>query len=109
MYNFAMNFTLAQALRVDESNCIACVGSGGKTTALFQLARQWKPPVIVTATSHLGAWQIPLPYRHIVATSQSDLVNLNKDLDGVMLITGEAKNHKFQPVNHEIIESLREL
>ncbi|MBV6402824.1 MAG: hypothetical protein CNIPEHKO_03139 [Anaerolineales bacterium] len=109
MYNFAMNFTLAQALRVDESNCIAFVGSGGKTTALFQLARQLKPPVIVTATSHLGAWQVPLADRHIVAISQSDLANLKKDLNGVMLITGEAKDDKFQPVNYEVIESLREL
>ncbi len=109
MYNFAMNFTLAQALRVDESNCIAFVGSGGKTTALFQLARQWKPPVVVTATSHLGAWQVPLADRHIVVISQSDLANLKKDLNEVVLITGEAKDDKFQPVNHEIIESLREL
>jgi len=108
MYNFAMNFTLAQALRVEESQNIAFVGSGGKTTAMFQLARQLKPPVIVTATSHLGAWQVPLADGHIVANSQSDLANLEKDLNGVVLITGESKEDKFQPVSHEVITSLRE-
>jgi hypothetical protein len=62
---------LAQALRLLPSpdlhpghpptsaylgNGIAFVGAGGKTTALFQLAREL-PPVIVNATTHLGVWQ----------------------------------------------------
>ncbi|GJQ51428.1 MAG: hypothetical protein HKUEN02_02750 [Anaerolineaceae bacterium] len=102
-----MILTLAQALRANQTDCIAFIGSGGKTTALFQLARQWKPPVIVTATSHLGAWQIPLADMHIVANSQSDLPNLEKDLNGIVLITSGAKDDKFQPVNHEVITSLR--
>ncbi|HMR98957.1 MAG TPA: selenium cofactor biosynthesis protein YqeC [Anaerolineales bacterium] len=102
-----MSLTLARALRADESSCIAFVGSGGKTTAIFQLARQLKPPVIVTATSHLGAWQVSFADRHIVARSQSDLANLETDLQGVLLVTGEAKEDKFQPVQHEGIASLR--
>ena len=103
-----MSLTLARALRVEEPNCIAFVGSGGKTTALFQLARQLKPPVIVAATSHLGVWQVPFADKHIVAKSQNDLANLEKDLNGVVLITGEAKDEKFQPAHHEVIASLRE-
>ncbi|MFN8424670.1 MAG: selenium cofactor biosynthesis protein YqeC [Anaerolineales bacterium] len=103
-----MNLTLARALRVDESNCIAFVGSGGKTTAMFQLARQLTPPVIVTATSHLGAWQVSLADRLIVAKPQSDLANLEIDLHRVLLVTGEAKEDKYQPVQYEVIESLRE-
>ncbi len=102
-----MNLTLAQALRVEESQNIAFVGSGGKTTAMFQLARQLKPPVIVTVTSHLGAWQVPFADRHIVAKSQSDLANLETGLPGVLLVTGEAKEDKFQPVQHEVLASLR--
>ncbi len=102
-----MSLTLAQALRVEESNCIAFVGSGGKTTALFQLARQLKPPVIVTATSHLGVWQVPFADKHIVAKSQNNLATLEKDLNGVVLVTGDTKDDKFQPVHHEVIASLR--
>ena len=45
----------------------AFVGSVGKTTAIFQLARQFEGPVIITATTHLGVWQIPLSDRHIIA------------------------------------------
>jgi len=104
-----MNLTLAQALRAEESKCIAFVGSGGKTTAVFQLARQLKPPVIVTATSHLGMWQVPFADTHIVAKSHGDLANLEKDLKGVVLVTGDTKDDKFQPVHHEVIASLREI
>ncbi len=69
-----MNFSLAEALRVHSSPCIAFIGSGGKTTAMFQLAGtlsrradgqsrveakdEKSSPVIVTATSHLGARQL---------------------------------------------------
>src|SRR6266508_4270280 len=64
-----MNLSIAQALRVDSSPCIAFVGAGGKTTALFQLAKQLPLPVIVTATSHLGAWQFRLANQHIITDS----------------------------------------
>lgn len=104
-----MNCTLAQALRVDESKRIAFVGSGGKTAAMFQLARQWTPPVIVTATSRLGAWQVPLADKHLTVKSQNDLASLEKDVTGVTLITGDIKDDKTEPVSQDVIERLHEL
>lgn len=109
MYNLAMNLTLARALRVDESKCIAFVGSGGKTTAVFQLARQLTPPVIVTATSHLGAWQVSFADKHLIVKSQSDLDALGKDVMGVTLITGDIRDDKTESVSQELIKRLHEL
>lgn len=108
MYNFGMYLSLARALRVDESSCIAFVGSGGKTTAMFQLARQLTPPVIVTATSRLGVWQVSFADRHIVAQSPSDLINLENSHGGVTLITGAVKDDKTTPVNDETLAALHE-
>ena len=71
-----MALTLAKALRLSSFPSIAFVGAGGKTTAMFQLARELPEPVIVTSTTHIGAWQIPLADRHIVATSPNDLENI---------------------------------
>ncbi len=73
-----MGLTLAQALRLgrhrqDAAFATAFVGAGGKTTAMFQLARELEPPVVVTTTTHLGAWQVPLADHHIVAADTSDL------------------------------------
>ncbi|MGE5251235.1 MAG: selenium cofactor biosynthesis protein YqeC [Bacteroidota bacterium] len=80
---------------------IAFVGAGGKTTAIFQLARslieQGEPAVIITATSHLGTWQIPLAGRHIVATRPADLDPLPER--GITLITGPLEADRTRPLS----------
>lgn len=92
---------LAHALRLNTPNT-ACIvsfsGSGGKTTALFQLARQLvtRKPVIVTATSHLGVWQIPMADHHITVKDEAEF---QVPKDGVVLVTGEVENERTKPVN----------
>lgn len=92
---------LAHALRLDVPNA-ACIvsfsGSGGKTTALFQLARQLvtRKPVIVAATSHLGVWQIPMADHHITVKDEAEF-QLPKD--GVVLVTGEVENERTKSVS----------
>jgi len=95
-----------QALRVEFSSRIAFVGAGGKTTALFQLARalikqKTITTVIVTATSHLGAWQIPLADVHIVAESITSLEENKHRLQGVVLVTGEFDRDRTKPLNNQ--------
>jgi len=82
---------LAKALRVlpasgNDFRVIAFVGAGGKTTTMFQLARELPAPVIVTGTTHLGAWQIPLADEHLIANSSADFEKLSPH--GVTLVTG---------------------
>jgi molybdenum cofactor cytidylyltransferase len=90
---------------------IAFVGAGGKTTAMFQLARELlstvhRPPsVIVTATSHLGVWQIPLADRHIVAESPREIGEI---AEGITLVTGAIHGERTQPVNDNVLIQLKE-
>jgi len=101
-----MGLTLAKALRFTSSSCLAITGSGGKTTAMFQLARELSPPVILTSTTHLGAWQIPLADHHYVATSSYELSNLK--FEGVTLITGPIiENNRTESINQELLYWLR--
>lgn len=100
--------SLANALRVDSSACIAFVGAGGKTTAMFQLARQLIPPVIVTATSHLGAWQLALADHHIIAEAPASIEDLEHGLSGVILVTGEMDGDRTKPVNDVLLSWLRQ-
>ena len=93
---------LSQSLRIkSDSPTIAFVGAGGKTTALFQLAREFKQRVIVTATTHLGAWQTPLADHHIIAKSVDDLIK--HDFQGVTLITGSIENDRTEPIDKLIL------
>jgi len=108
-----MNLSLAQALRVNSSSCIAFIGAGGKTTAMFQLARtlsknEGASPVIVTATSHLGAWQLGLADQHIMADTPDPIEKLEHGLKGVILITGEMDGDRTKPINNNLMNWLRQ-
>ena len=82
--------TLSQALRLSPAPCLALVGGGGKTTALFQIARQLRPPVLVTSTTHLAKDQLNLADRHIIVQNPEDLELIEAYLDSeeVVLVTG---------------------
>ena len=100
---------IAHALRLDSprasNQTISLVGAGGKSTVLFQLARQLQSS-IVTATAHLGIWQIPLADHHIIANDLTDLQNLPRQ--GVILVTGEIENERTKPVSDITLNWLRE-
>jgi molybdenum cofactor cytidylyltransferase len=105
-----MNLLHALRLKLTTSPIISFVGAGGKTTALFQLARQLqvegqKAQVFVTTTTHLGAWQTKLADHHLIVKSIADLKNIpNK---GVLLITGDAVEEKINSIDNNILFWLR--
>ena len=102
-----MNIPLKQALRVQSHNCVAFVGAGGKTTAMFQLAGELSSPVIVTATSHLGIWQTKLADKHI-ATDAALLDEVELNFQGVLLITGTQDDDRTKPINQDLLIKLFE-
>jgi molybdenum cofactor cytidylyltransferase len=98
-----MSLSLVRALRTGLSSRIAFVGAGGKTTAMFQLAHELNKeqgtPVIVTATSHLGTWQIPRADMHLIAKSPATLEENKHRFKGVILITGDLDGERTKPLN----------
>src|SRR5512140_296865 len=103
-----MNLTLAKALRVNSSPCLAFVGAGGKTAAMFQLARQLTAPVIITATSHLGAWQVGQADQHIITETSAPLEEFEHGLKGVVLVTGTVEGDRTQPINNNLLNWLKQ-
>jgi len=99
---------LSEALRIPAAPSIAFVGAGGKSIAMFQLARQLRQPVIVTATTHLGTWQIPLADKHIITNTPSPIEAIEHSLNGVILVTGEIKEDRTEPLGDKVISWLRE-
>ena len=99
MYNPDMKLSLVRALRISPSSSIAFVGAGGKSTAMFDLAKELAGTVIVTATTHLGSWQIPLADIHIVTNDLRSLEISELEREGILLVTGEIKGDRTQPIN----------
>lgn len=81
---------LAHALRVTAGECVAFVGAGGKTSAMFRLARELNPPVLVTTTTRLSLAQAAFADHHRIINPQADLTSNDlSGLEGVTLISGE--------------------
>ena len=79
---------LLQALDIARVPVVALVGAGGKTTAMFELARAMAPAV-VTTTTHLAEDQAALADRHAVwAEDDSDVPFGPEDAVDVTLVTG---------------------
>ena len=88
---------LSRALRLSDipPQHVAFVGAGGKTTAMFKVARELAP-CIVTTTTHLGAWQADLADQHIIISKAEDVNQLEEiSFSGVILVTGEKKKNRF--------------
>ncbi len=97
------SLNLAKALRLDHITPprVAFVGAGGKTTALFQAARELTP-CIVTTTTHLGAWQAKEADQHIIIRKMEDVNQLEEiAFDGVILVTGEKKDQRLTSLSEE--------
>lgn len=81
--------SLRSALGLGEMPRVAFVGAGGKSIALFSLAREYSSPVIVTITAHLELFQKKLADHHF---EYHESLGWNKDLpvnlSGVTLFSG---------------------
>jgi len=100
---------IEKALRVTRQTRLAFVGSGGKTTAMFQLARELTPPVIVTATTHLAVDQLGLADRHFVLQTPEEVRKVGL-LDGVVLFTGPRnENGRARGVDAATLAEIRTL
>jgi molybdenum cofactor cytidylyltransferase len=96
---------LSRTLRLQTSHIVSFAGAGGKTSAIFQLARE-VPRAVVTATTHLGVWQTSLADHHIIAAKINDSIKIPSQ--GVTLITGDVEGDRTKPVNQIILNWLRE-
>ncbi|MDP2976112.1 MAG: selenium cofactor biosynthesis protein YqeC [Anaerolineales bacterium] len=95
---------LAQSLRLSDAPCLALVGAGGKTTALFQLAKELPSPVILTATTHLAAHQVSLADKHLIVQNLEDLAFLvRSNPSGVTLLTGAHEGDRTTGLPNDIL------
>ena len=98
---------LNYALRLNLHPKLALVGSGGKTTALFTLARELPGPILVTTSTHLGLNQTSLADHHFILNSIEDAENLlSKPISGVVLLTGNVKDERVEGLSPEILSKL---
>lgn len=99
--------TLLKALRLQEGPRVGFVGSGGKSSAIAQLSRELNPPMVITTTTHLGAWQASMADKHWLVEPQADLDLSNLDLQGITLVTRPPKGERLAGLDLDQLETLQ--
>lgn len=91
---------LSHSLRIAEHRAAAFVGAGGKTSAMFQVARELAP-VLVTTSTHLLNGQGMLADRHLFWEPEDSIPDLSGlAAHGITLVTG-----RLDPVKNRFLGS----
>lgn len=87
---------LSNALRINNSQKVAFVGAGGKTSAIFILGQQLlenisaPPSVMISTTTHMGLFQAVNADRHIILKNKQDLLSFHDNFPrGLIMVSGE--------------------
>jgi molybdenum cofactor cytidylyltransferase len=96
------------ALRLGSHPSVAFVGAGGKTTALFRLARQFTGPVFVSSSTHFATNQLDFADTHLVIEQPGDIPHYVKgELEGITVFTGtQSKGDRTDGLNIQSLEQL---
>ena len=99
---------LNRRFRLGPQDKIALVGSGGKTTLMFQLARDYGTPVVCTTTTHLALDQLSQADTHLMVTDITQLPDpAQSPPGGVVLITGpEIEPNRVGSPPQDVLEAL---
>lgn len=82
---------LKYGLRLSPATRSALVGAGGKTSAMFQIARDFDSAVVISTTTHLSLDQRGLADRHFVVQSPADIPSWQGSFQGkILLFSGPA-------------------
>ncbi len=96
---------LIEALRIDPKTKLSLVGSGGKSSALIQMGREWSGKALIAATAHIGLHQLTdFPDRRVLVSGQ----NRNMDhFSGKLVVTGPGdKDFKLSGIDPSLWNDL---
>ena len=102
---------LNNRFRLSNHSKVALVGSGGKTTLMFQLARDFGSRVICTTTTHLALDQLEAGDQHWTLNDLDDLLGIEGEISGnVLVFTGpEVEPNRVGSPSPQVVYRLREL
>ena len=102
---------LVKRFRLSEKSRIALVGSGGKTTLMFELARNFQSRVILSTSTHMTQDQLDGADRHLQVNDLGDIPDPSEDVQGdILLFTGPpVETNRVKGLDSEQLKMLLEL
>lgn len=100
---------LRSALRLGTSPQVAFAGAGGKTSALFLLARQFDKPVLVTTSTHFAIDQLTQADKHLVIQQPAEIETIKvADLSSVTVFTTLVNGERVNGLDAALLQALSE-
>ncbi len=104
---------LSAAFRLADLPRLALVGAGGKSSALFWLARELVEsgqPVLISTTTHLGAWQVNAGDVHLVIKKAQEIPMQADFPTGIVVVTGlQVDARRFAGLEGDSLSTLHDL
>ena len=102
---------LINGFRLEQGHKIALVGAGGKTTLMFQLARNFRTKVICTTSTHLALDQLGQADQHLIITDPEQIPGSAAEYPGdLLLFTGpQVETNRVGSPPAEALEALANL
>jgi molybdenum cofactor cytidylyltransferase len=102
---------LVQRFRLSHNSKIALVGAGGKTTLMFQIARDFGAKVICTTSTHLALDQLGAADMHRIVTDPGEIPLAGDEYEGdVLLFTGpQVEANRVGSPSPEVLKELAQL
>ncbi len=99
---------LDHRFRFNNKAKIALVGAGGKTTLMFQLARDFGSRVICTTSTHLAIDQLGAADQHLIITDPTELPgSIEQDSGNIFLFTGpQVETNRVGSPSPEVLNAL---
>ena len=101
---------LSAALRLAELPRLALVGAGGKSSAMFWLAKELVEAggtPLITTTTHLGAWQVNACDVHLVIQKAEHIPHEADFPTGIVVVTGlQTDKRRYRGLQGESLEAL---
>jgi molybdenum cofactor cytidylyltransferase len=100
---------LQRAFSIHPGETVALTGAGGKTGLMFALAKAVPGPVLLTTTTHLGAWQAPLAEKRLILTPGEDLIpKIPKQFDTLLVTGPTGRDDRLAALTPQQLEALRQ-
>lgn len=102
---------LIQGFHLEKDARVALVGSGGKSTLMFHLAREFNSRVLLTTTTHLSVDQLSEADLHVEVQGPGDIPDPTWQAPGkILLFTGpEVEPHRVRGPDPQSLELIRKL
>lgn len=101
---------LTKAIELLPGQSLAFVGAGGKTSAMFALAKLLHSPIVLTTTTHIGTWQTDLADEHLLLKPGETIPELNFSKGPILLVTGQPReDDRLSGLDKDALEALHSL